>query len=136
MSSFPEHVATLLRDVLEPVVTTAGFELTRNGGYRPADGSLTALFEAESEAFARSFPALVGDYGGEGPGCVDLWIEYEGRSGRIEAFLEGHDLARWLREHGHQELADAVERPLELERAVGAVGRGLDMMLREARSSS
>lgn len=127
-----------VRASIEPVIRPAGFEWNASGlGHNRDEDQLSALFEAEPQAFARSFPSLTPDYGERWPPpCIDLWIRFYVGRRTIEADVEGTDLARWLREHGHLALADALGAPSDLQVAVRSLSEGLRTILFGSRSPS
>lgn len=121
---------TAVRDFIEPVVRPAGFDLNGPGlGYLWEQEELSALFEAEPDTFARTLPGLMPDYGDEGAGCIDLWIHFHLERRVVEADVEGADVAEWLRDHGHGELAEALTAPAEPQTALRALSEGLRVML-------
>ncbi|MGH2723464.1 MAG: hypothetical protein ACRDI0_04215 [Actinomycetota bacterium] len=124
----------LLRAVVEPAVRPAGFELTGNGGFRPSDGSLIVLFEANPDVFPARFQRFLAGYDEDGPGCVDLWVEYDPRARTVRGDLEGTDVGHWLREHGREAMAQRLDSPSDLEKALESLADGLRAMLAEERS--
>ncbi|HEV8683250.1 MAG TPA: hypothetical protein VGS09_10850 [Actinomycetota bacterium] len=132
---FLRQFEALVRTSIEPVVRPAGFEWNSSGlNYDRDQNEVWALFEAEPDAFARTFPTLMADYGGEDPGCIDLWIHFNVGRRTIEADVDGTDVERWFRAQGHLSLAEALSTPSDLETATRSLSQALEMMLSQARA--
>ena len=119
-----------LRSTLEPVVSTFGFEWTR-GNLDSNPREVFALFEAWRDLYAVSrtlshLPWLAITQGKEG--CLDLWVFLDIQDFSIRAELEGQDVAAWLEEQGHSELASALISPRDVATAVQSLTRALTTM--------
>jgi hypothetical protein len=127
----------LVQTSIEPVVRRAGFEWNSSGfEYFGNQDEASALFEAEPDSFAGSFPSLMSDYGDQQVTCIDLWIHFDLGRGTIRADVEGTDVASWLRTHDHVRLAEALGAPTDLETAVRSLSEGLELMLSCARETT
>ncbi len=103
-----------LRTNIEPLLASKGL------GYRGSDGPRRARRpRTETFLYERS---------DEQEGCIDFWIRRDRRSGMCEIDYGGHDLAEFLRQAGHDDLAEKLS-------SVGDPEADVDILVEALRSA-
>lgn len=111
----PTGLVRALRRWVDPVLASAGFGWNSATSGAEADARVVrVLYEADPVDFVHRYPRThLPDSYGEGqwpPACVDLWLDFDRESRRVELDLEGFDVLDELRAAGRRDLAERITR--------------------------
>ena len=109
----------LVRCAFDPVVTTYGFSLTPQPPaeyveQRPA----AAVYETTPAEFTRRFPRWAAQWDFDEVGCVDLWVEADLATNRVDVHLEGEGIRELADDSSTAKAADFTEIRRRLEDAL------------------
>lgn len=109
----------LVRRSFDPVASAYGFSLTPQP---PADHveqrRAAAVYETTPTEFTRRFPSWATRWDLDDVGCVDLWIEVDLTTNRVDVHLEGTSIRELAEGASTNDTADATRARTRLEDAL------------------